>query len=92
MKNYPEHTPGLEPLDLLPLGGWGVFEANKRTDLAMSSEQQGIMLIAQSVLDRFDELSIGSADKGVEWSEVDKDEVPEPTLAGKQACSYTLWT
>jgi len=50
MENYPEHTPGPEPLDLLRLGGWGVFEANKRTDLAMSLEQQDVTLIAQSVL------------------------------------------
>jgi len=51
-----------------------------------------VVLIVQSVLDWFDELSIGSADEGAEWSEVDEDEVPEPTLAGKQACLYALWT
>ena len=90
-ENYPEHTPGPEPLDPLPLGGWGLFEANERTDLAMSSEQQGVALIAKSLLDRFDELSVGSADEGAERSEVDEDEVPEPTLAGKQACSYAPW-
>ena len=86
--NYPEHTPSPEPLDPLPLGGWGLFEANEITDLAMSSEQQGVALIAQSLLDRFDELSVGSADEGAEWSEIDEDEVPEPTLAGKQASLF----
>jgi hypothetical protein len=43
-------------------------------------------------LDRFDELSVGSTDDGAERSEVDEDEVPEPILAGKQACSYAPWT
>jgi hypothetical protein len=92
IENYPEYTPGPEPLDPLPLGGWGLFEANERTDLAMSSEQQGVALIAQSLLDRFDELSIDSADEGAEQSEVDKYKVPYATLAGKRACSYAPWT
>jgi hypothetical protein len=90
--NYPEHAPSPEPPDPSPLGGWGMFKASEDTDLAMSSEQQGIALIAQSLLDRFDELSVGSADDGAERSEVDEDEVPEPSLAGKQACSYAQRT
>jgi hypothetical protein len=60
-----------------------VFEANKDTDLALSLEQQGIALIAQSLLDRFDEISVGSADNEDERSAVDEDNVPEPIVPGK---------
>ncbi|KIM87978.1 hypothetical protein PILCRDRAFT_3689 [Piloderma croceum F 1598] len=88
--NYPEHTPGPKPLDPLPLGGWGLFEANERTDLAMSSEQQGVALIAQSLLDQFDKLSVGSADEGAEQSEIDKDEVPEPSTLHSPTRSHGL--
>jgi hypothetical protein len=78
--NHPEYsTPEPEPS---PIEGWGLFEANDDTDLALSSEQHGIALIAQSLLDRFDEISVGSVDNGDERSEVDEDEVPEPILQG----------
>jgi hypothetical protein len=89
--NYPEHAPGPELPDLLPLGDWGMFKASGRTELAMLLEQQGIALLGQSLLDRFDELSVGSVDDGAERSEIDEDEVPEPTLAGKKAYSYAPW-
>ena len=50
-----EHA-SLQP-DPIPIEGWGLFEANEDTKLAMSVEQQGIALIAKSLLDRFEELS-----------------------------------
>ena len=78
--NHAAHASEPEPF---PIEGWGLFEANEETDLAMSAEQQGIALIARSLLDRFDELSVGSADDDAERSVVDEDEVPEPALAGK---------
>jgi hypothetical protein len=62
--NDPEYS-APEP-ELSPVEGWGLFEANGDTDLALSLEQQGIALIAQSLLDRFDELSVGSLDDGDE--------------------------
>ena len=78
--NHPEYTtPETEPT---PIEGWGLFEANDNTDLALSLEQQGIALIAQSLLDRFDEISVGSVDNGDERSQVDEDEVPEPIVQG----------
>ena len=78
--NQPEHAPGQATS---PIEGWGMFEANEETDLAMSLEQQGVALIAQSLLDRFDELSVGSADDDAERSVVEEDAIFEPILAGK---------
>jgi hypothetical protein len=82
--NHPERAP-----DSFPVEGWGLFEANEETNLALSLEQQGIALIAQSLLDRFDELSVRSADDGAERSEDDEDEVPEPTFSIKHACFFS---
>jgi hypothetical protein len=67
---------------LLPIEGWGLFEAHGETDLATSLEQQGITLIAQSLLDWFDKMSIDSEDNNEEQSEVDEAETPEPILPG----------
>jgi hypothetical protein len=78
--NDPEHS-APEP-ELSPVEGWGLFEANDNTYLAQALEQQGIALIARSLLDRFDEISVGSLDDGDERSEVDEDEVPEPIVPG----------
>jgi hypothetical protein len=78
--NRTERTPEPAPI---PIEGWGLFEANEDTDLALSLEQQGIALIAQSLLDRFDEISVGSADNEDERSAVDEDNVPEPIVPGK---------
>jgi len=80
--SHRDHTPEPAPM---PVEGWGLFEASEETDLALSLEQQGIALIAKSLLDRFDEISIGSADDEDERSEVDEDEMPEPTVIGKSA-------
>lgn len=78
-----EHNSALQHPDLLPIEGWGIFEANEDTDLAMSLEQQGAALIARSLMDRLDELSDdGSVDRDAERSQVDEDEVPEP-MVGK---------
>ena len=87
--NLPEHS--LEPAPI-PIEGWGLFEANEDTDLALSSEQQGIALIAKSLLDRFDEMSVGSADNNDERSEVDEADVPEPIVSGKCFCSFSCET
>jgi hypothetical protein len=70
------------PHHLSPFEGWGLFEAHKDTKLTESLEKQGIALIAKSLLDRFDELSVGSADDEDERSVVNEDEVQEPTVAG----------
>jgi hypothetical protein len=82
-----EHTP--EPA---PIEGWGLFGANEDTELAMSLEQQGVALITQSLLERFDELSVGSAEDADadERSQVDEHEVLEPTVAGKSLSSFIL--
>jgi hypothetical protein len=87
--NLPERSP--EPAQI-PVEGWGLFEANEDTDLALSSEQQGIALIAKSLLDRFDEMSVGSADNDDERSEVDEADVPEPIVPGKCICSFSWKT
>jgi hypothetical protein len=71
--NRTERTPEPEPF---PIEGWGAFEANENTDLALSLEQQGVALIARSLLDRFDEFSVGSLDGDDERSKVDEDKVP----------------
>lgn len=70
------------PRGASPIEGWGLFEAYGDTDLPPSLEQQGIALIAKSLLDRFDELS---ADENAERSEVDEDEMLEPVISGKRA-------
>jgi hypothetical protein len=59
------------PRHLSPFEGWGLFEAHEDTKLMESLEKQGIALIAKSLLDRFDELSV-----------VNEDEVQELTVAG----------
>jgi len=71
--NCTERTPEPEPF---PIEGWGAFEANENTDLALSLEQQGVALIARSLLDWFDEFSVGSLDGDDERSKVDEDKVP----------------
>ena len=48
------------------ISGWGLFEAHGDTELDLSAEEQGIALIAKSLLDRFDELSMGSEDNEAE--------------------------
>jgi hypothetical protein len=69
--------------DLAPIPKWGLFEVHGDTDLALSAEEQGIALIAQSLLDRFDEMSVGSEDDEVERSDDGaENEAPEPTVPG----------
>jgi hypothetical protein len=76
------------PTNPLPFEDWGLFEAHEDTELSVSLEQQGIALIAQSLRNRFDELSIGSADEGDERSDVDEDEVIDATIAGEYIYKY----
>jgi hypothetical protein len=71
------------PPPILPIEGWGLFEVHEDTELQESLERQGVALVAQSLLDQFDELSIGSADNEEERSDINEDNVPEPTVAGK---------
>jgi hypothetical protein len=64
-----------------------MFEANEDTELAMSTEQQDVALIAKSLLDQFDELSdIGSVDEDAERSDIDEDDVREPEVTSKFSC------
>lgn len=85
----PEYAPEPAPA---PVEGWSMFEANEDTELAVSLEQQGVALIARSLLERFDELSVGSAEDADadERSQVDEVEVLEPTVAGKSLSSFML--
>jgi hypothetical protein len=83
----PNYSP--PPVQPLPFEGWGVLEAHGDAKLTESLEKQGIALIAKSILARFDELSIGSADNDDEQSVVNEDEVQEPTVAGIQIISFT---
>jgi len=81
--SHDEDAPEPAPV---PIEGWGAYQANEDTDLALSLEQQGIALVAQSVLDRLDEISVGSADGDDERSAVDEDDVPEPIVPGECPC------
>jgi hypothetical protein len=70
--------------------GWNLFEVHGDTDLALSAEQQGIALIAKSLLDRFDEISIGSDEAAEERSDGEADtEIPEPIVTGKNWVSQS---
>jgi hypothetical protein len=82
--SHPADSPEPEPF---PIEGWGLFEANEDTELSVSLEQQSVALIARSLRERFDELSVGSADDvdADERSQVDEDEIAEPTVTGKSA-------
>ena len=76
-------TPASPEHSLFP-GGWNLFEVHGDTDLALSAEKQGVALIAKSLLDRFDEMSIGSDEAAEERSDDEADnEIPEPIVAGK---------
>lgn len=47
-----------------PIADWGVFAATENTYLNRSQEDEGTALLAQSLLDRFDDLSLdGSSDE-----------------------------
>jgi hypothetical protein len=70
--------------DPSPTAGWGLFEAYGDTNLALSAEDQGIALIAKSLLHYFDEVSVGSEDDGDERSDDDTNEIPEPIVTGQQ--------
>ena len=72
----PEHS---------PIPGWGLFEVHGDTDLALSAEEQGIALIAKSLLDRFEEMSVGSDEAAEERSDDEAgNEIPEPIITGKK--------
>jgi hypothetical protein len=72
----PEHSP-------IP-GGWNLFEVHGDTELALSAEMQGVALIAKSLLDHFDEMSIGSDEVAEERSDDEAgNEIPEPIVTGK---------
>jgi hypothetical protein len=72
----PEHSP-------IP-GGWNLFEVHGDTDLALSAEKQGVALIAKSLLDHFDEMSIGSDEAAEERSDDEAgNEILEPIVTGK---------
>lgn len=47
-----------------PIADWGVFAATENTYLNRSQEEEGVALLAKSVLDRFEDLSLdGSGDE-----------------------------
>ena len=79
----PEHS---------PIPGWGLFEVHGDTDLALSAEEHGIALIAKSLLDRFEEMSVGSDEAAEERSDDEAgNEIPEPIITGKkQICQFYL--
>lgn len=62
-----------------PVYGWGQYSMNENTELTRSAEEEGIALIAKSLLDHFDELSGDESEQ--ERSEVDEEEAPEPIIA-----------
>lgn len=55
---------------------WNAFDANERTDLAPSHEQQSVFLIAQALLERLDDQSFGSEDENDERSDDGQDFEP----------------
>jgi hypothetical protein len=70
--------------DPAPIPGWGLFEAHGDTELALLAEEQGIVLIAKSLLDHFDEVSVGSEEEEEERSdEEENNNVPEPIVTGR---------
>jgi hypothetical protein len=78
------------PFHATPFEGWGLFEAHEDTELAESLEKQGVARLTKSLLDRFDEMSVGSVDDEDERSDVNEDELLEPTVAGKSLSSVHL--
>jgi hypothetical protein len=80
--SIPDSVPSPDPP---PIPGWGMFEAYSDTNLALSAEEQGIALIAKSLLDCFDEVLVDSEDDGDERSDDDtNNEIPEPIVTGQQ--------
>lgn len=62
------------------------------TELALSAEMQGVALIAKSLLDHFDEMSIGSDEVAEERSDDEAgNEILEPIVTGKNwVCQFYL--
>lgn len=79
----------LSPTFLDPIYGWGQFTVNENTKLAQSAEEEGIALIAKSLLDRFEELSGDESER--EWSEVDEEEIDEPIVTGTSSSLLPLF-
>lgn len=63
------------PIDNYPIDGWGVFEATQNTWLNQSAEQEGVALIAQSLLDRLDDLSGNESNN--KRSDSEGEDIPE---------------
>lgn len=82
-------TAPLSPTFLDPIYGWGQFTVNENTELAQSAEQEGVALIAKSLLDRFEELSGDESER--EWSEVDEEEIDEPIVTGTSSSLLPLF-
>ncbi|KAF7971706.1 hypothetical protein HWV62_20057 [Athelia sp. TMB] len=68
------------PIDNYPIDGWGVFEATQNTRLNQSAEQEGVALIAQSLLDRLDDLSGNESNN--ERSDSEGEDIPEVVVPG----------
>lgn len=79
----------LSPTFLDPIYGWGQFTVNENTELAQSAEEEGIALIAKSLLDRFEELSGDESEQ--ERSEVDEEETDEPIVTGTSSSLLPLF-
>jgi hypothetical protein len=60
---------------------WNLFEANEHTRLDESPEQRGVALIAQDIIDRFEQLSANSMDELEERSDVEPIDGLEPVEA-----------
>lgn len=65
-----------------PIADWGVFEATANTQLGRSLEEEGVALIAQSLLDRLDDLSGNESNE--ERSDPEDGVVPEATFSGQE--------
>lgn len=68
------------PVENYPIDGWRVFEATENTQLDRSVAQEGVALIAQSLLYRLDDLS--GDESNDERSESEGEEIPEVVVPG----------
>ncbi|KAF7965797.1 hypothetical protein HWV62_41769 [Athelia sp. TMB] len=71
------------PAQLDSIEGWGLFSAGDATHLNRSGEEEGVALIAQSLLARLDELSDEETDD--ERSEEGDGECREPIISGHES-------
>lgn len=81
----PSRSPSPSFLD--PIYGWGVLSASDATQLDRSAEEEGVALIAQSLLARFEELSNEASDDERSEAE-DEEDPPEPTVSSASQMGF----